>query len=227
MFWNEENEQQAPLEAPEDVFDIAFKLSGKCLDIDHAYDLSQALSQIIPEAFYLQLGVHQIRMAESGNGWNRPINSGSVMQLSRRAKLVIRADLDSHDAIIKITGKTLKLGAQQIKIGESSIRKLSMLGTLFSHAITCEESLSEEQFLVEVARQLKSMNISVSKMICGKTGLIRTDADNIFTRSLMIADLKPDESIRLQKQGIGEDRNLGCGIFVPHKGIDAVYNVQE
>jgi len=71
------------------------------------------------------------------------------------------------------------------------------------------------------------MNISVSKMICGKTGLIRTDAENIFTRSLMIADLKPDESVRLQKQGIGEGRNLGCGIFVPHKGIDAVYNVQE
>ena len=227
MFWNEENEQQPPLEAPEDVFDIVFKLSGKCLDIDHAYDLSQALSQIIPEAFYLQLGVHQIRMAESGNGWNRPINSGSVMQLSRRAKLVIRADLDSHDEVIKISGKTLKLGAQPIKIGESSIRKLSMLGTLFSHAISCEESLNEEDFLADVARQLQSMNISVSKMICGKTGLIRTDAENIFTRSLMIADLKPDESVRLQKQGIGEGRNLGCGIFVPHKGIDAVYNVQE
>ena len=60
-----------------------------------------------------------------------------------------------------------------------------------------------------------------------RSGLIRTDAENIFTRSLMIADLKPDESVRLQKQGIGEGRNLGCGIFVPHKGIDAVYNVQE
>ena len=227
MFWNEENEQQSPEEAPEDVFDIVFKLSGKCLDIDHAYDLSQALSQIIPAAFHLHLGVHQIRMAESGNGWNRPINSGSVMQLSRRAKLVIRADLDSRDAVIKISGKTLKLGAQQIKIGESSIRKLSMLGTLFSHAISCEASLGEENFLADVARQLQSMNISVSKMICGKTGLIRTDAENIFTRSLMIADLKPDESVRLQKQGIGEGRNLGCGIFVPHKGIDAVYNVQE
>jgi len=110
MFWNDENEQQSPLAAPEDVFDIVFKLSGKCLDIDHAYDLSQALSQIIPEACYRQRGVHQIRMAESGNGWNRPINSGSVMQLSRRAKLVIRADLDSHDEVIKISGKTLKLG---------------------------------------------------------------------------------------------------------------------
>jgi hypothetical protein len=33
--------------------------------------------------------------------------------------------------------------------------------------------------------------------------------------------------VRLQKQGIGESRNLGCGIFIPHKGIDAVYSVQE
>lgn len=227
VFWNEENEHQPPLEAPEDVFDIVFKLSGKCLEIDHAYDLSQALSQIIPDQSYFQLGIHQIRVAESGNGWNRPMNSGAIMQLSRRTKLAIRADLDSQDDVRSISGKMLELGGWQIKIGESSIRKLSMLGTLFSHAVSCDEHLPEEHFLAEVAEQLERMDISVSKMICGKTGSIRTDVGNVFTRSLMIADLKPEESIRLQKQGIGESRNLGCGIFIPHKGIDAVYCVQE
>jgi len=227
VFWNEENERESPLQAPEDVFDIVFKLSGKSLEIDHAHDLSQALRQVIPDQSYLQLGIHQIRVAESGNGWNRPINSQAIMQLSRRAKLVIRADLDSHDDVRNISGKTLQLGGRQIKIGESSIRKLSMLGTLFSHAVSCDENLSEEHFLAEVAAQLGRMDISVSKMICGKAGSIRTDTKNIFTRSLMIADLKPEESVRLQKQGIGENRNLGCGIFIPHKGIDAVYSVQE
>jgi len=227
VFWNEENEHETPLKAPEDVFDIVFKLSGKCLEIDHAYDLSQALRQIIPEQSYGQLGIHQIRVAESGNGWNRPLDSAAVMQLSRRTKLVIRADLDSRDDVRNISGKTLQLGGQQVKVGESSIRKLSMLGTLFSHAVSCDEHMCEEQFLSEVAVQLEGMDISVSKMICGQAGSIRTEAEDVFTRSLMIANLKPEESVRVQKQGIGESRNLGCGIFIPHRGIDAVYSVQE
>ena len=140
---------------------------------------------------------------------------------------MIRADLDSLGDVTKIIGQTLQLGDWQIEIGESSIRKLSLLGTLFSHAVSCDEHLPEEDFLAVVAGQLDGMDISVSKMICGKAGSIRTDTENIFTRSLMIADLKPEESVRLQKQGIGESRNLGCGIFIPHKGIDAVYSAQE
>ena len=71
------------------------------------------------------------------------------------------------------------------------------------------------------------MGIEVSKMICGKSGMIRTDEGNIFTRALMIADLQADESVRLQQHGIGDARLLGCGLFVPHKGIDAVYERQE
>ncbi len=35
----------------------------------------------------------------------------------------------------------------------------------------------------------------------------------------MIADLEPMEAIRLQEAGIGEGRLMGCGLFVPHKGI--------
>jgi hypothetical protein len=38
----------------------------------------------------------------------------------------------------------------------------------------------------------------------------------------MLADLSTDESIRLQQQGLGPRRLMGCGIFIPHKGIDAV-----
>ncbi|MBV5275414.1 MAG: type I-MYXAN CRISPR-associated protein Cas6/Cmx6, partial [Lamprocystis purpurea] len=44
----------------------------------------------------------------------------------------------------------------------------------------------------------------------------------ITTRSLLLAGLKPDESLRLQQQGLGLHRLMGCGIFIPHKGIDAV-----
>jgi hypothetical protein len=71
------------------------------------------------------------------------------------------------------------------------------------------------------------MNIKVSKMICGRCGEIRTGDGTIFTRALMIADLGPEESVALQQRGLGEGRMLGCGLFVPHKGIDPVFDMQE
>ena len=40
----------------------------------------------------------------------------------------------------------------------------------------------------------------------------------------MIADLKRDESLSIQQYGLGEGRKLGCGLFMLHRGIDAVYD---
>ena len=49
----------------------------------------------------------------------------------------------------------------------------------------------------------------------------------VYTRSLMIADLSKEESLRLQEEGVGEKKLYGCGIFLPHKSIDAVNNFKE
>jgi hypothetical protein len=40
----------------------------------------------------------------------------------------------------------------------------------------------------------------------------------------MLADLKKDESIRLQEKGLGDYRLLGCGLFVPQKNIESIEN---
>ena len=77
-----------------------------------------------------------------------------------------------------------------------------------------------------MAALLKQINIKVSKMICGRCSEIRTTDATIFTRALMVADLEPEESVVLQQRGLGEGRILGCGLFVPHKGIDPVVEAQ-
>ena len=43
----------------------------------------------------------------------------------------------------------------------------------------------------------------------------------------MIADLTKEHSILLQDVGIGQGRIYGCGIFLPHKSIDAVSGFKE
>jgi hypothetical protein len=38
----------------------------------------------------------------------------------------------------------------------------------------------------------------------------------------MLHALSPEQSLRLQQHGLGPQRLLGCGIFVPHKSAAAV-----
>ena len=66
------------------------------------------------------------------------------------------------------------------------------------------------------------MGIGVRKAMCGKTHRFRTPQGDVFTRSLMVADLSPEDSLTLQQRGVGEGRRMGCGLFVPQKGIKAV-----
>ena len=227
MFWREDKSPEDEYQAPEDVFDLVFKLRGKSLDIDHAFALSQALLAHLDPDTCNRIGVHGVRMAGSGNGWNRPEQIDAELPLSRRSRLVIRVHRDDAEQVTQISNRRLQLGNQPVDVGDSSIRRLSTIGTLFARAVCCDREQSEDEFLVGVAERLAAMNIDVSKMICGRTGEIRTANETIFTRALLVADLKPEESVSLQQQGIGDGRLLGCGLFVPHKGIDAVYEIQE
>ena len=59
-------------------------------------------------------------------------------------------------------------------------------------------------------------------MLCGKSHKLKTPDGFIKTRSLMIADITPEESILLQEHGVGDFYNYGCGVFIPQKGITAV-----
>lgn len=227
MFWREDKPADDLYRVPDDVIDLVFKIRGRRLDIDHAHALAEALQRHLNEDACARIGVHGIWLAGSGNGWNRPEQIDAELPLSRRARLIIRVRRNDSEAVMQITDQTLQLGSQAVEIGTSSIRKLSSMSTMYARAIRCDRAQSEDDFLQEVAARLEAMGIHVSKMICGRSGAIRAADEIIFTRALLVADLKPEESVRLQQRGVGEGRLLGCGLFVPHRGIAAAHQVQD
>ena len=114
---------------------------------------------------------------------------------------------------------------QIIEIGPARVRPLNPLNTVFARHIVSDKDIQDEtKFLQWVNAQLNRLGITPTKLLCGKTRLIHTPARTLRTRSLMITDLKPGESLALQQFGLGEGRKLGCGLFLPHRGIDAVYD---
>ena len=63
------------------------------------------------------------------------------------------------------------------------------------------------------------------KLLGGRGHEIRHPDGDVHTLSLMLADLDVEVAVTLQQRGIGEHRAMGCGLFIPHKGIRAVHKM--
>lgn len=224
MYWSEDNEQDNEFKIPENIVDVVFGIKCKMLPLDHAHDLSTALTEIIPWIKEEpQAGIHQIYGAESGNGWMRPEDpENEVLVLSKRQKMTLRIPKARLDDIKVLVNETIAIGKHELTIGDFKQRKLSDLPTLFAKFVISEAGQNEDHFMQQAAQQLQQMGIRVRKMMAGKERIIRTADDVITTRALMLAELEQEQSVRLQEEGLGEGRILGCGLFLPQKGISAV-----
>jgi len=228
MYWQEEGNHNSRLSL-EEVIDVLFSIDCKQLPVDHAFALSNSILQQLP---WMQgdarCGIHQIHVAASQNGWERPqAGSGQMLCLSKRTRLTLRIPAEQLQQVRALVGMTLDVDGHKLSIGPYKTRSLSNMGTIFSRYVVSSQDETEDQFLQRCAQALGEMDIRVRKALSGMPHDIHTPHQIIATRSLMLADLSSEESLRLQQQGLGEQRFLGCGIFMPHKGIDAVKEVQD
>jgi CRISPR-associated protein Cas6 len=224
MYWEEDRQDKDRLTVPDDIVDLIYVIRCKMLPLDHAYAFSQALHQALP---WLEeeetAGIHLIHGAESGNGWYRPESGeGQLLHLSRRARMSIRVPKERVEDARALEGQTLDIEGYPLEVGEASIKKLSSMATQFSRYVMGVEGQSEEEFLEHVVQEMRKLGIPVRKVLCGRSHLIRTPEENIHTRAVMAADLDPAHAILLQEHGIGPGRKLGCGLFIPHKGISSI-----
>jgi CRISPR-associated protein Cas6 len=222
MLW-QEDEPERIKSTVQTVIDLNFNIHCRELPLDHAYALSQAIQRALPWIIDEPLaGIHLIHGAESGNGWYRPDELGAILCLSRRTKLTLRLPTYCKSLAIVLSGMTLEVGHYQLQIGKVTEKPLMVLPVLFARHVIADETQDEETFLQHAVTQLKQQNIHCRKILCGKTSTLTIPQGYLFTRSVMVADLKPQESLLLQQQGLGEGRIMGCGLFIPHKDIKPV-----
>ena len=207
-----------------DAVDIAFRLSGRWLPVEHASALRAAVVEILP---WLEdepeAGIHSIHGAASGNGWERPGGgSGGMLNLSRRTRLVLRVPVSRAGETAALCGRRLEVGGCELTTGERQPRWLKPAGAVFARYVVDEEGGDEERFVERVVSELRARSVTARKLLCGRSHRIESDQGMHATRSLLIADLGRDESLALQCRGIGPGRLLGCGLFVPHKDVGPV-----
>jgi CRISPR-associated protein Cas6 len=222
MLWQEE-EDIIPSSDNEQVIDLVFDITCKTLPVDHAYALSQAVVQALPWFTEEPLaGLHLIHGAASGNGWQRPESQDELMYLSRRTKFMLRLPQHRVAEAQILTGQVLDVEGYELKIGKTTTKPLTAMPALLAHYIVADQQQDEDSFIMQCVDDLAKISVECRKALCGKSRLFKTPEGDIFTRSLMIADISPADAITVQQQGLGTNRTMGFGIFVLHKDIAPV-----
>ena len=224
----------ADFTVPDSVVDLSFRIHCAQLPVDHAVDLYRALEGVLT---WLRdepcAAIHSVFDAASGNGWVRPADqsaglAGELMQLSKRTRLYLRLPKHRLADAAELSGRVLDIGGYPLTVGVSSVKPLSAWPTIFARSVTGEQHdehrghNDEAEFSRGVADRLAAMNIQPPKLLCGLSHSIAGEGTTLNARSVMLADLKLEESIRLQQNGLGSNLKIGCGIFLPHKSIAAV-----
>lgn len=232
MFWQDQDDEKKRFVVPDNVIDLSFKVQCKQLPLDHAHALSQTIQEVLPWfASEVHAGIHLIHGAESGNGWIRPQEPDAVLSLSKRTRFMLRIPKHRVEEASQLVGRALNVAGNDVVLSAPSQKALSVITTIFARHVVIpnvgDNMEDEEVFLNKAADMLQQEGIQVKKMMSGLAHVLRMPDKDLYTRSLMIDGLKTEESIYLQQNGLGEGRLVGCGLFMPHKGIEAVGEAQK
>ena len=146
MFWTEKEADKTYV-VPDDIVDLAFKISCKCLPLEHSNALSKALIQQLPWLEDEQLaGIHLIHGAESGNGWIRPEDTANeILYLSKRTRMTLRLPQERVEQARELTGTNLDIDGYSLNVGEATVKLLSTSSTIFSRYVVSAEDEPEDQ----------------------------------------------------------------------------------
>lgn len=191
-----------------DMIDMVFDLEGGTLPAAYRFALWTALLRLVPKLAEEKLvGVLPLRSTVNNQG----------MLLAKRAKLVMRLPkVLAESAASSLTGQQLDIAGSAMHVGAAKTRPIQPYPTIHAQLVT--GSSDEVLFVEDIMKQMGELGVS-GKLICGKRLSVNGGQRSIDGYSLVLHDLKPEASLQLQYAGLGEDRQFGCGIFVPYKVI--------
>jgi CRISPR-associated protein Cas6 len=194
------------------ALDLVFPVAGDIIDRDYPAALYRALAQQLPwlEEEFLA-GVHPIRGLT-------PCPGGLL--IGGRTLLVLRVPECRAEACAALEGAELELPAP-LRLGRASRRQLLPYPVLHTRlAITGAQD--EMDFVNQVRNELAALGIECD-LIVGRRGELKLDTEaTLAGYSLMLHGLSPADALLAQERGVGRERKLGCGLFVPHKSVAAV-----
>ena len=196
------------------VVDLFFHVQGKEVPVDHGYSLYSAISRILEsgdEDKWLHnadnVGLLPIRGHYAGQG---------KLMLDQHARFGLRLPVNLIPKVLRLAGKRLDVNGETLRVGVSTTSALIPAPVLYAHIVTTKNGADEGRFDAEIQRQLDTLNIK-GKPTRGPRRIVTIKDKKVVGHSLLVSELTAEESIRLQEQGLGGRRKMGCGVFVVWK----------
>ena len=207
--------ENKPEEYSPHMIDLQFDLVGTTIPAENAQLLADAVTRILPWLGEdAGSGIQHLKGAETNSG-------DAALNINRRTKLYMRVPQSRVDDTQKLCGQTLDLGGHTLGIGPFKTRAFSPFANIYAHFVDTGSS-TEEQFVQDVMRELDGHFKLRCGFICGKQQTLHSASGPLHGYSLMLHDVPPHKSLQIQDEGLGRNRLLGCGIFIPHKSIAPV-----
>jgi CRISPR-associated protein Cas6 len=115
------------------IVDLAFKVMGGRVPVDHGYALYAALSRLVPTIHEAkEIGVHPIRGNYDGK---------STLVLAPGSRLVLRMPDTAFPPFITLAGKTIEVDGHRLTVGVPAIRMLKPAAALYARLVTIKKFL--------------------------------------------------------------------------------------
>ena len=198
--------------------DLGFPLTGKLLPLDNGYIIYSALSRLCPYLHELQdIAIHPIAGIP---------NSNKQLRLTKRSKLQIRIPIEQIPQVYEfLVEQTFNIGQNQFHLGIPEYQPLISSSSVYSRLVVIRRRIEPQLFLEKAHEQLQELGIQGNIHILKKKNgqlqcrqvAIKKKEGTFFARGygVKVTDLDEEDSLILQKQGIGGKHKMMCGVFVP------------
>ena len=187
--------------------DLAFRLTGSAVPVDHGYALYAALSRILPEIHAAKdVAVQPIRGVYRGNG---------TLHLADFSRLILRLPDEQIQTYLKLAGKRLAVDDRPLNVGVPEVRMLRPVVRLRARLVTIKGFLQEDEFLAAAKRQMEQIGINGQAHL-GTRRTFRVRDKQVVGFEMGVTQLTAEESLTLP--GAGPWRTTENGVW----GVRAV-----
>ena len=195
--------------------DMSFPIRGKTIPRDHGHALYGALSRAIPSVHGADwIAIHGIAAKQADEN----------LTLERAGRLRIRVPSDRIGELLALAGTSVEIAGHPVEIGAPTVHPLVPAAILDARLVVIrltggirkpfDNEAFERRFLAEARRQLAALGATGELVISGRQSL-RVGGQRVIGCSVRVGGLSCDDSIKLQVEGIGGKRTMGCGVFRP------------
>jgi CRISPR-associated protein Cas6 len=204
------------------TIDLVFPARGDAVAVDHAYPLYAALSGLVPQFHDPATALRFAPLTGDPAGDGR-------LRLTDRSCLRVRVPDDAVRVVLPLAGQRLDVGGRPVRLGVPSVRTLTPAASLVARLVTFKGADGPDPFLATARAKLAALGVS------GEPGLpvhldgdragepvrrvVRIKGATIWGYALVVSELSAADSLTLQAHGLGGRTQLGCGFFVPARGV--------